>query len=412
MKKLLIASMTVALAAGAWADFAATSETFENIDAGALTIEGQWAASEDTGAKLNVTAYGEGETAPASIINTADNTKYLSFDTAVAKPFWRTLDSAAAAISVGDGYVFDALVQFTAADSAPEAAEDDRFLLWLQAGDTANTLMVTCGTTDPIALDKTIAEGTWARVSIKSIKVGEGVGFIVFIDGAAVAAKDYTGVYTTSPTEAEAKGWYDQKMLFPSKATGATLKQVGFSGTGKIDDLQIVTAKNAPDFTQYKAPTTPIAPGETKTFNTAEDAAAYVAAGNLKTPDCLTSDTAKSAYKALFAATTTQSGTEWVVSYNLTEDGTTAVQNTTDALVVQVTGAEVTATGAEPGFYYAIQSSATESFTDATTGTWIQAGEDGNVTFPAVTTDADAQFFKVVSKAYLEEGDTVPATQE
>ena len=179
MKKLLIASMTVALAAGAWAD----AESFESATAGDWAVATPW-ATEDTGAKLKVVAYGDGDTAytyDSTGDNTrattfeGDNTKYLSVDTASTKPLWRSIAAGAVTIANESGYVFDALVQFTGTDTAPTLATGDRFLLWLNTEGSTPVLTVTCGviggTTVQVPLDASVSEGTWARVTIKDVAI-------------------------------------------------------------------------------------------------------------------------------------------------------------------------------------------------------------------------------------------------
>lgn len=409
--------MTVALAAGAWAD----AESFESAEAGDWAVATPW-ATEDTGAKLKVVAYGDSDTA-YTYETTGDNTraatfgtdqaKYLSVDTASTKPLWRSIAAGAATIADGDGaYVFDALVQFTGTDTAPTLATGDRFLLWLNTEGTTPVLTVTCGviggTTVQVPLDAAVSEGTWARVTIKDVAItSELTGFIVFIDGkvAAASATDYANVGTITSTYKEAAGRAKKYQLFPSAATGLTVTKIGFEGTCKLDDLQMVAQADAPAFTVFNATPDPIVPGATAEFDSESDADAYAAStSNIKAPEGEAwTDEKIATYRNLFATGTVSAkmdNTGYEVVFNtLTDAAKETVQNTTEAIVVKITGAEVTVADATPGLYYAIETSATEDGT-YTAGTWVQADANGNVTFPAVNTDADVQFFKVVSAPF------------
>ena len=417
MKKLLIASMTVALAAGAWAD----AESFESAEAGDWAVATPW-ATEDTGAKVKVVTYGDGDTAytyATSGDNTrattfgSDQAKYLSVDTASTKPLWRSIADGSATIADDAGYVFDALVQFTGTDTAPTLATGDRFLLWLNTEGATPVLTVTCGviggtTTVQVPLDASVAEGTWARVTIKDVAITtELTGFIVFIDGkvAAASSTDYAKVGTISSEYKEAKGRAAKYQLFPSAATGLTVTKIGFEGTCKLDDLQMVAQADAPAFTVFDATPDPVVPGATAEFDSESDAETYAAStSNIKAPEGESwTDEKIAAYRSLFAngtVSTKMGGSGYEVVFNtLTDAAKETVQATTEAIVVKITGEEVSVADATPGLYYAIETSATEDGT-YTAGTWVQADADGNVTFPAVNTDADVQFFKVVSAPF------------
>ena len=299
MKKLLIACITVALAAGAWAAgeaaaFSQTKNSFENADdftSGALNVEGQWVC-EDTDATLKQVAYTTestegGNTDPAPTYSgttrsfDGDNLNYLSIDTGSNKPLWRTLASDGSAVAVADsetgGYVIDALVQFTGTDTAPTPQLDDRLVLWMETvegddGVKTSTLNVICGQLNDdssgttgnvtIPLDVEVTEGQWARISAKYMiyeSEYDMAGFVVFVDGKAVSAKEgeYDNIIVSGGdfycNEGEAQSRYDNKQLFPSMIDNHNITKVGFEGSGKIDDVQIVAAEDAPEFTKYDA---------------------------------------------------------------------------------------------------------------------------------------------------------------
>ena len=292
MKKLLIAYIMGALMTGAWAvqqanAFNATKNSFENaddFDSGALKVEGQWVC-EDTDATLKQVAY-VADTDPAPTYSgttrsfDGDNLNYLSIDTGSDKPLWRTLASDGSAVAVADsetgGYVIDALVQFTGTDTAPTPQLDDRLVLWMETvegddGVKTSTLNVICGQLNDdssstpknvtIPLDVEVTEGQWARISAKYMiyeSEYDMAGFVVFVDGKAVSAKE--GEYniivsggTFYCNEGEAQSRYDNKQLFPSMIDNCNITKVGFEGSGKIDDFQILAEADAPEFTKYDA---------------------------------------------------------------------------------------------------------------------------------------------------------------
>ena len=405
--------MTVALAAGAWAD----AESFESAEAGDWAVATPW-ATEDTGAKLKVVAYGDGDTA-YTYATSGDNTrattfgtdqaKYLSVDTASTKPLWRSIADGSAAIANDAGYVFDALVQFTGTDTAPTLATGDRFLLWLNTEGTTPVLTVTCGviggTTVQVPLDATVAEGTWARVTIKDVAITDSLtGFIVFIDGkvAAASSTDYAKVGTISSTYKEAKGRAKKYQLFPSAATGLTVTKIGFEGTCKLDDLQMVAQASAPAFTVFNATPDPVAPGvASDTFDTEEAAQAYAKDKSVVVPNFLTDDTAIATYKSFLKGTVSGSGSAWTVTFDIDSDKDNDLATTADNVIVTALSGAAELSGAQPGFYYALLESETEGGDYTAVTAWAQADKDGKVAI-AITpsTEKDADFFKVGVRAY------------
>jgi len=172
-------------------------------------------------------------------------------------------------VDIGNGLYIDTLVQFTAADpeTPPTASEGDKLCIWLADNEedpTQCTLMVTAGfVNDDGGLDvfatnyvttTKLANNSWHRLQVKVLKAidseGSGAlgdGFVVFIDGNAVAT-------TTCPINAEYVGDYvlnaraqrymtaGSYSLFPSLvmlgSTGdGTITSLCFSGSGAVDNL-------------------------------------------------------------------------------------------------------------------------------------------------------------------------------
>lgn len=301
MKKLLIASMTAALTAGVWAaTFQPTREGFE--DWAATKDDGYWTTQTES-ANISVGDYnGDAYEYATAGDNVAafggPGSHYLKLETENGKALYRKLAAEADGIvSVGadDGYVLDTLVQFTATDEAPKPTTGtDKFILWLKStevdGATTYSLMATCGIiadeatsvagSASVELDANVTAGQWARVSVKVFNLGDTensvgtLGFVVYVDGVAVAAKsaeEYAEVIPATFGESSVvdcmteagKYYYNQKQVLPCLMSGDAsnegevanfgqmLTAVGFEGTGSIDDLQIVTASAAPSFTKY-----------------------------------------------------------------------------------------------------------------------------------------------------------------
>lgn len=509
MKKLLIASMTAALTAGVWADLTKTQTSFED---GFNKGDGFW-TTETADENITVGTYGDGNVA-YTYGNPAANTRaeafgsaqnqFLKLETEAGKALWRNLAAEAGGVATVDAdnsYVLDTLVQFTATDEAPTAAAGDKFILWLKSDEDAGTtsLMVTCGKADSIAaepsgtatveLGANVAAGQWARVSVKAIKYGTGtddvgtIGFVVYVDGVAVAAKsaaEYEKAFPTAIVEeegfedvmtAETKFYYNQRAVFLSMVSGdaqdfngEALSSVGFEGSGSIDDLQIVAAADAPSFTQYTpgvvnftvkfqavgvdswtadditvasgatiesmpattvegyefkgwftdaactiefnqskaidanmtiyakfeavvTPAEPVAPGETVTAATADEAKAALTKAGIKTPSTVTD---ADAYKAKFEAVATPNsdGTysaTWEVTAaaaeSLVADADDQLATTLDA-VLDDEASTVTIT-AQPGFYYTVLSATSVDAAEYTANGWVLAGDTVTLTVPA-----------------------------
>lgn len=496
MKKLLIASMTAVLTAGVWAaDFQQTRDSFE--DWGTTSTDGYWQNATET-ENVSAAEYGAGEayTYGTPAANTAafggPGSHYLKLETDKSKALWRKLAEGADAtvtVDADNSYVFDTLVQFTATDEAPTPAVEDKFILWLKSDEATGmtSLMVTCGAFDadgmsikkdlatnlPVpasfALDATVQPSAWARVSVKAIQLDSlgTVGFVVYVDGNMVSATDYDIGTPMMINAGAAETYFTQRALFPSLidfSGGSTLSMVGFEGTGAIDDFQIVTAADAPEFTKgvpvvvdtftvtfdangvettmpdtqtvnkgetatkpetdptadgwtfdgwyadadgntafdftaaitgnvtvyakwTKAtePAKPVAPGETVSAATADDAIAALIAAGIKAPATVTD---ADAYAAKFEATATDKGNgtfsaTWTVKAaaeaSLKSDADAALAQTLEAVLDDKATVTI---AAQPGFYYTVLSAATVDAAEYTPNGWALAGDTVELELP------------------------------
>lgn len=168
--------------------------------------------------------------------------KYLKVDT-TAPLVRQTAESGASAeetvvapVAIDDGDItVSAKVQFTAADEAPEAAEDDKLIVWAKAPEdgapegTKPKLCVTDGTATQqnpyIETSVEINPEQWYSLEIKATKTGSGLektaSFDLFLDGTKV-------------------GTYASRVIGGEFCQ--TIASIGFKGTGAVDD--IVFAKN------------------------------------------------------------------------------------------------------------------------------------------------------------------------
>ena len=298
MKKLLIASMAAALTAGAWAadTYTKTQEGFEDTSFSTDGWDTSAVTSDDTYTPTAYASDSEKYTYGVPEANTAaisggPGSQYLKLETASGAVLRRNFAENAGAVTVDadTSYVVDTLVKFTATDEAPTVADGDKFILWLKSTEgsdntTTYSLMATCGTIDAfggipndesgnpitatVALNAAVTAETWARISVKTIATGNGggvLGFVVYVDGAAVAVSDgdaYAELFADDVADynAEAKAYRTDKKLLPCLVggdanNGQTLTSVGFEGTGAIDDLLIAkTGDGAPSFTDWSAP--------------------------------------------------------------------------------------------------------------------------------------------------------------
>ena len=320
MKKLLIA-LAGAASFAALADVTASQSDFEGITAETLITAQQTDANwrqADGDPASKVTAYAaaaaeEGVKADyagswGSPLATAYGSNYLALDTGGGE-LLRYLAGYTSEV-VGEETVvtpntvpvtaeapvyIDTMVQFTATDSSTEVeiASDAKLAIWMvgteNEGTTTYTLKVKAGkyTADQTAgwtsaaVDYTIsgsgyAPNTWYRLTVKAVKsltldtaqAGTWPGFVIYIDGVAVAATE--SVCDTTTYDLLCNGFVDEgtgetidllsstskellqsNKFFPAgtidtTATTFTLASVGFQGSGALDDFIMTTT--APEF--------------------------------------------------------------------------------------------------------------------------------------------------------------------
>ncbi len=507
MKKLLIASMTAALTAGVWADLTKTQLSFED---GFNKGDGFW-TTETADENITVGTYGDDKAytygnpaanTRAEAFGSAQN-QFLKLETEAGKALWRNLAAEAggvATVDAANSYVLDTLVQFTATDEAPTAAAGDKFILWLKSDEAAGTtsLMVTCGViadealgisgSSDIELNARVTAGQWARVSVKTFQFADAensygtLGFVVYVDGVAVAAKSaaeyakiipsvLNDVTLASVMTETGKAYYNRQMVLPSMVGGDAaaelapfaLSAVGFEGSGSIDDLQIVAAADAPSFTQYTpgvvnytvkfqavgvdswtadditvasgatiesmpatsvegyefkgwftdegctvvfdpataisanmtiyakfeavvTPAEPVAPGETVSAATADEATAALTKAGIKTPSTVTD---AKAYAAKFEAVATLNGdSTYSATWTVTAAAEASLKSDADAALAQTLEAvlddkKTTVTiAAQPGFYYTVLSAATVDAAEYTPNGWALAGDTVELALP------------------------------
>lgn len=279
MKRLLL-SLTAALALGAYADTGDYSYTgFEALEAGtALDI-----TKDDAGGDTARFWAGDGDEygvisnhiGAVEVAGLNGQNKYLKFE-ADGTLYRYALDNQqedrTIDVSGMAGIYFDSLVQFTGSEEIMDINVGDRAKLavWLYQCDTEDgafgigtNLVVTAGyldaengvTVSNYVTNLELAEG-WHRLTVKMIpEIGADTGvagFVVFVDGVAVANADAKGDAGSAMDNlnATAAKWAEKNALFPTMITKGEDKQtfecVGFKGQGALDEL-LVTA-NAPAF--------------------------------------------------------------------------------------------------------------------------------------------------------------------
>ena len=179
----------------------------------------------------------------------------------------RYAQAGAQALDIGEGLYIDTLVQFSATDpeSVPTTSDGDKLCIWLADNENDQdhcTLMIGAGYINNddgydivptnYVTTATFANNSWHRLQVKVLTGIDstdmlGDGFVVFIDGTAVAT-------TTCPINSEYISEYELNQraarymtagsykLFPSlinkDTSSGTITALSFSGTGAIDNLE------------------------------------------------------------------------------------------------------------------------------------------------------------------------------
>jgi len=139
--------------------------------------------------------------------------KYLSLDTG-GSTLWRDFD-------VSGNVYFDMAMQFKPNFDPPVMTEGAKLAVYM---DAQSNLVVTAGVspqdrtaTNYVVTSKSLLPNTWARLTVSVVNTENGLVFNVFID--------------------EDKLYSDGTSDFPCLTSGTTVTQVGFNGSGALDDF-------------------------------------------------------------------------------------------------------------------------------------------------------------------------------
>lgn len=252
MKKLLIAMSAAAM-------FSLCAKAESTTLLGGMNFETGYSAgdpiattSTDPGSASPLLLWA-GDNGESQIAVEGEN-KYLKVDTTAELTRKTAVPNAAtnpvSPVDIGDGDItVSAKVQFTAADEAPQAGDDDKLIVWAKAPDeddplsTTTNLMVTAKTAGGVVTnfvtDVLVDAETWYNLEIKAVATGsQGEGNASAAFTVSIAPAGSTPVAVTV-------GGQDVtfKSLLDDNLTGAqTIASIGFKGTGAVDD--IVFAKN------------------------------------------------------------------------------------------------------------------------------------------------------------------------
>ncbi|MBQ3097019.1 MAG: hypothetical protein IJC66_02585 [Kiritimatiellae bacterium] len=197
------------------------------------------------------------------------NSQYLKLDSAPL--ISRYAQAGGTAVDIGDGLYIDTLVQFTAADPetppTPDVDGGDKLCIWLadnEADPTQCTLMITAGfVNDDMGLSVVatnyatatkLENNSWHRLQVKALKEIDsedtgalGDGFVVFIDGTAVATatcpinEEYVGDYVLN-ARAQRYMTANNYSIFPSllrkgRPSAGEITALSFQGSGAVDNI-------------------------------------------------------------------------------------------------------------------------------------------------------------------------------
>lgn len=230
-----------------------------------------------------ITAYGDDAKPADSLVGTdlpglpdgftSDGDNYLKLSTEDGTLFRKV--NGDDGMSAGAGLYLDTVVQFTVTDQGDRPVpsttlgEEDKFIIWLEAGASTTNLCVyggeyglsetTIGLTQSkvytlSADDVEIEPGTWHRLTVKAVSnmgleldasssysIGDVPAFQVYVDG--VLLKPVESMLADSGLSQEFVNWetIGTAGFVPAMVPGGMLSKVGFSGEGKLDDVVITT---------------------------------------------------------------------------------------------------------------------------------------------------------------------------
>lgn len=175
----------------------------------------------------------------------------------------------------------------------------------------------------------------------------------------------------TSVEGYEFKGWFTDESC-----------TIAFDPATAISANMTIYAK----FEAVVTPVDPVAPGETVTAATADEATAALNKAGIKTPSTVTD---ADAYKAKFEAVATANGdgtysATWAVTAaaaeSLVADADKQLATTLDAVLDDEASVTITA---QPGFYYTVLSATSVDEAEYTANGWVLAGDTVTLEVPA-----------------------------
>ena len=283
MKKLMTALSSAAIAIFAFGAVNGQGLTSTGFETGAYTAgvavdtdkdDAGVAAESDTRVWVSATdvestvkAYGdEGADAKPTITGVAADELGANY-LAVEGKIERLAQEGGNAVEIGGGLYIDTVVKFTATDAdaeGPDGVEEgDKLCIWLKGNeedDTQCTLMVTAGyivdfeasgiASHSYETTTKLANNSWHHLQVKVLPAMDddgylGNGFVVYIDGQAVAATESVFNSDEEPEytfNARAAAYASENKLFPSLIGkggngDGTITSLAFKGSGAVDNI-------------------------------------------------------------------------------------------------------------------------------------------------------------------------------
>lgn len=312
MKKLMTALSSAAIAIFAFGAVNGQELTSTGFETGAYTagepidtekddagvaVESDtrvWAQATDV--ESTVKAYGEDKPAIAGVTAEDLGDQYLEVEGKIT----RLAQEGGESVDIGDGLYIDTIVKFTATDAdteSPEGIEEgDKLCVWLKGNeedDTQCTLMVTAGyivdfeassiASHSYETTTKLANNSWHHLQVKVLPAMDddgylGNGFVVYIDGQAVAATESVFNSDEEPEytfNARAAAYASENKLFPSLIPyggngDGTITSLAFNGSGAVDNISF-TQGTDPNPILIPAALEPVVASEAKRTYTGEE---------------------------------------------------------------------------------------------------------------------------------------------
>jgi hypothetical protein len=233
------------------------------VEVGEVNPTRVWAQATDV--ESTVKAYGadDADAKPTITGVTELGDNYL----AVEGKIERLAQEGGTAVEIGGGLYIDTVVKFSATDAEAEGPdgveEGDKLCIWLKGNeedDTQCTLMVTAGyivdfeassiASHSYETTTKLANNSWHHLQVKVLPAMDddgylGNGFVVYIDGQAVAATESVFNSDVEPDykfNARAAAYASENKLFPSLIPyggngDGTITSLAFKGSGAVDNI-------------------------------------------------------------------------------------------------------------------------------------------------------------------------------